>query len=134
MPFKKLHIQLYVDECFPVTSVTHLRSLGYSIIHAYDRNFIRKSDKFHFNISKKLNMVLITLDRDFIAYEKMPLGDHPGIIIISLGSAVSDNVNKVCKKFFQRIGEDFAKNAVIKVTQNKIIKSKNGRMISEMIL
>lgn len=45
MPSKKSRLQLYADECFPVTSVTYLKSLGYSIIHAYDRKLIGKSDQ-----------------------------------------------------------------------------------------
>lgn len=70
MSSKKSHIQLYADECFPVPSVTYLKSLGYSIIHAYDKNFIQKADTFHLTTSKKLQRVLITLDRDFIFYDK----------------------------------------------------------------
>ena len=98
MPSKKPKLQLYADECFPVPSATYLKSLGYSIIHAYDKNFIQKTDHFHLLTSKKLNRVLITLDRDFNSYEKADLKGYPGVIIISAGSTTPLHIIKVCRK------------------------------------
>lgn len=131
MPSKKSRIQLYADECFPVTSSTYLKSLGISIIHAYDLNLIEKSDLKHLEEAKKLDRVLITLDRDFIQYEKVKLEEHPGVIVISLGSAVPLNVNKVCDKLLKNIGQDFSNGSLIKVTTNKVIKIKNGKIVAE---
>lgn len=131
MPSKKSHIQLYADECFPVPSATYLKSLGYSVTHAYDRNLIRKSDRTHLSESKKLGRVLITLDRDFLYYNEVNLNTHPGVIVISVGSAIPININKVCNKLLKNIGEDFIKNSLVKVTINKIIKTKKGKIILE---
>lgn len=131
MPSKKSRIQLYADECFPVTVVMELKSFGYSIIHAYDRKLIRKSDLLHFKESKKLKRILITLDRDFIYYEQVNLNEHPGVIVISAGSATPKNINKVCKKLLNIISSDSVKNSLLKVTSSKIIKIKEGRIVSE---
>jgi len=54
MPSKKSQIKLYADECFPVTSATFLRSLGYSIVHAFDLKLLQKSDLRHLKEGKKL--------------------------------------------------------------------------------
>ena len=97
MSSKKSRIQLYADECFPVTTVIELKSFGYSIVHAFDRKLVRKPDKLHLKESKKLKRTLITLDRDFIYYEQVRLSEHPGVIVISDGSATPKNINKICK-------------------------------------
>lgn len=125
MPSKKSRIQLYADECFPVTSATHLKSLGYSIVHAFDKNNVEKSDRYHLLISKKLGRTLITLDRDFIYYQQANLKDSSGVIVISVGSTTPMQVNKVCGKLLKTITKEFIKNSLIKVTMDKIIRTKN---------
>lgn len=127
MPSKKLHIQLYADECFPLTSVTYLKSLGYSIIHAYDKKQINKKDQAHLAVSKKLKRTLITLDRDFIYYKEANLTKHPGVIVISVSSTTPITVNKVCVKLLKELGKDTIANSLLKVTTNKIIKLKEGK-------
>jgi len=131
MPFKKSHIQLYADECFPVTTVIELKSFGYSIIHAFDRKLVHKPDSLHLKESKKLKRALITLDRDFIYYEQVSLNDHPGVIVISAGSATPKKINKICKKLLAIINKDSVKDSLLKVTSSKIIKMKKGKIVSE---
>lgn len=131
MPSKKSHVQLYADECFPVATVTYLKSLGYSIVHAFDKKMIQKSDQAHLKISKKLQRVLITLDRDFLYYEQINIVKHPGVIVISVGSATPPQINKVCKKLLKNITKDFIKDALIKVTTNKITKLKEDKIVRE---
>jgi predicted nuclease of predicted toxin-antitoxin system len=131
MPSKKSHLQLYADECFPVASVTYLKSLGYSIIHAYDLKFIKKSDRFHLQQSKKLKRVLITLDRDFIFYEQAALINHQGIIVISVGSVTPITVNKICEKFLKTIGNPDLKESLTTVTNDKVTKQKDQKIIYE---
>lgn len=134
MPSKKSKLQFYADECFPVPAVTHLKSLGYSIIHAYDKNFIQKSDLFHLLISKKLSRVLITLDRDFNSYETADLKGYPGVIIISAGSTTPSHIIKVCQKLLRLISRDLIKESLMKATIDKLIKIKNGEIVYEKLL
>ena len=131
MPSKKSRIQLYADECFPVTAVMELKSLGYSIVHAFDRKLVAKPDRVHLKESKKLKRALITLDRDFIYYEQVSLNDHPGVIVISAGSTTPKNINKICKKLLAIINKDSVKDSLLKVTSSKIIKMKKGKIVSE---
>lgn len=131
MPSKKPHLQLYADECFPVSSVTHLKSLGYSITHAFDNKMVKKNDRLHLKMSKKLNRILITLDTDFSRYETMSVKDHPGIIVISVGSSTSPLINRVCEKFLKTLTEKFMKEAIVKITVNKIIKTKNNQQLKK---
>ena len=126
MPSRKSHLQFYADECFPLTTVTYLKSLGYSIIHAFDHHYIKKSDRFHLAESKKMKRVLITLDRDFSQYESMSLKNHPGVITISVGTSTSPQITKVSEKVLKVISEDYMKESLIIVTIEKIIKQKNG--------
>ena len=129
MPSKKSRIRLYADECFPVPSATRLKSLGYSIVHAYDKNLVQKNDRTHLAESKKLGRVLITLDRDFLYYNEVDLDNHPGVIVVSVGSTTPINVDKVCQKLLQNISEDFAKDSLLRVTVAKIVKIKKGKTI-----
>lgn len=131
MPSKKSHIKLYADENFPVTSVLYLKSLGYSIIHAFDKKYVQKSDSKHLKISKQLQRVLITLDRDFLYYEKVHLEEHPRVIVISVSLATPPRINHVCKKLFQNINNAYVKDSLLKVTNNKIVKTKNGKITSQ---
>jgi len=127
-------LQFYADECFPVPAVTYLKSLGYSIIHAYDKNHIQKSDHFHLLTSKKLERILITLDRDFNSYETADLKGYPGVIIISAGSTTPLHIITVCQKLLNFISHDLAKESLLKITVNKLIKIKNGKIIYEKFL
>lgn len=129
MPFKKSDLKLYADECFPLTSVTHLKSKGISIQYAHQLKAIGKSDESHLKLSKKLDRTLITLDRDFIYYESVSLDKHPGVIIISLGSATWINVNKICDKVLPKINNDLVKNSLIKIIMDKITKIKREKVI-----
>jgi predicted nuclease of predicted toxin-antitoxin system len=104
--------------------VTKLKSKGISIIHAHDINKTGISDRQHLKISKRLNRVLITLDRDFLGYTPESLVGHPGVIVISTGTAVSLEIDKICEKMIHRITSDFAKESLITVTKVKITKKK----------
>lgn len=102
MPSKKVRLQLYADENFPVGSVKYLKSLGISIIHAYSKGYIQKSDQFHLKVSKSVNRTLTTRDRDF-NYNWTTLKNHPGVILISPGNQTSEAVNQVCQKSFKEL-------------------------------
>ncbi len=134
MPSKKSHIQLYADECFPVPSAIYLRSLGYSIVHAFDKKLIRKKDRIHLAEAKKLNRVVITVDRDFLYYNEINLNKHPGVIVVSVGSTTPIHINKVCLKLFKNISPDFVKNSLVKASIDKIVKTKNGKTVLKKIL
>ena len=122
----KNRLQLYADECFPLPSVTYLKSLGYSIIHAFEKKNIKKKDSFHLAESKKLERILITLDRDFLYYSQADLKNHPGVIIISSGSVASPNVNDVCNKAFKHLTSNYIKQSLVMITRDKITRTRKG--------
>jgi predicted nuclease of predicted toxin-antitoxin system len=82
-------------------------------------------------MSKKLQRALITLDRDFLYYEQININKHPGVIVISVGSATPPHINKICEKLLKNMTKDFVKDALIKVTANKIRKMKEGKIVWE---
>ncbi len=131
MHSKKSHIRLYADECFPITSALYIRSLGYSIVHAFDIKLIRKKDFLHLQTAQKLKRTLITLDRDFLYFEKANLDKHPGVIVISTGSATPKSINIVIKKLLKNISPDFTKESIIKITTSKIIIIKEDKIVFE---
>ena|SRR3989344_846941 len=131
MSSKKHHLQLYADECFPYTTVTYLRSKGISIVHALDQKTLEKNDEYHLKQSRKLKKILITLDRDFLYYEQINLDHHPGVIVISVSSTISLNVNKVCDKLLPKLRPDSVKGYVVKASTDKLIKVKDGKIVLE---
>jgi len=133
MPSKKPKIQFYADECFPVPVVTYLKSQGYSIIHAYDKNHIQKLDNFHLGVSRKLGKVLITLDRDFLYYEQASLRGFPGVIVISAGSTTPPHIIKICEKALKNINQALIKESLIKITMDKLIKIKEGKIVFQKL-
>ena len=61
----------------------------------------------------------------------MSLEGHPGVIVISSGSATSPSINKICNKLFKSINDEFVKNSLIKVSIDKLTKLRNGGVITE---
>ena len=133
MPSKKSRLSFYADENIAVQTVTHLKSKGISIIHAYDINFVNKKDELHFKKSKALNRVLLSLDRDFNRYKNTPLAVHPGIMLITSGSNTYEHINKILDKVFKYISHDFIKHSIVRVTMDKIVKEKNGKISEKNI-
>lgn len=127
MPSKKIRLQLYADENFPVGSVKFLKALGISIVHAYSKNYIQKSDLFHLKVSQSLNRILITRDRDF-NYNWTTLKNHPGVILISPGNQTSDAINQVCSKSFKKITPNFISESLVRISNDKIIRNKKGQI------
>ncbi len=124
MPSKKIRLRLYADENFPVTSAKYLKSLGVSIIHAYDRGNVQKSDLFHLKESKTLGRILITLDRDF-NYNWTTLKNHPGVILVRSGSQTSTAINAICQKAFKKLTPNFVSQSLVRITNDKILRNKN---------
>jgi hypothetical protein len=59
-----------------------------------------------------------------LGYSPESLTDHPGVIVISAGTAVSVEIDKICEKMINRINPDFIKESLIVVTKVKITKKK----------
>lgn len=72
MPSRKYHIQLYSDECFPITTVMELKSFGYSIIHAFDRKLliVISNDSVKNSLLKVTSNRIIKMKEDKIVSER----------------------------------------------------------------
>ncbi len=86
---------------------------------------IQKSDLFHLKVSSSLDRVLITRDRDF-KYNWRTLEKHPGVILISPGNQTSEAINKVCEKSFKKLTPNFVSEALVRITNDKIVRNKDG--------
>lgn len=124
MSSKKIRPKLYADENFPVSSATFLKSLGISIVHAYDHKMINKSDLAHIKYAAKLERTLITIDRDFLYYSAVNAKNSFGAIVISTGDATPNHISLICKKALPKISEKISKGAFIRITMSKIIVKK----------
>lgn len=121
MPSKP-DLQLYADECFPLTTVVYLRSLGFSIKHASEFNFLGKSDLQHLKNAQRHEKTLITLDRDFLGYTQSRVSNTCGVIIIQAGAIAPKHVNLICRKQLKRLTKHSIKNSLTLVTIDKITK------------
>ena len=81
--------------------------------------------------SKKLGRVFITLDHDFSYYEETFLKQHPGIILVSTSSVVPETINKICEKALRLISPDFCNESLVLISNDKIVKKKEGKIIFE---
>ena len=127
MPSKKSRLLLYADENIAVQTVTHLKSKGISIIHSYDLNYVNKKDELHFKKSKSLKRVLLSLDKDFKKFRGLPLGGHPGIILITSGSSTYQHINKILDKSLKHISSGYVKHSILRISISKIVKEKSGK-------
>ena len=128
MPSKKSKLRLYFDECIPVQSATYLKTKGISVQHAYDLKLIQKPDQLHLNESKKLNRVLISLDKDVKRFNSVTVSDHPGVILLSTGDITPAHINKLLDKLLKHVSPDFAKDSKIKFSLDKIIRNRKGEV------
>lgn len=117
----------YADECVPVASITYLRSRGFSIIHAYEKNYIRKKDLEQIKFSKKLNRILIALDKDFWQKRKFNLSDHPGVIVLKTTSSTPSAVSKIAEKILKRVNKIKLKGSILYVSADKIRRWQNKK-------
>ncbi len=133
MPSKKPRIQLYADECIPIPSITYLKQHGISIIHAYDIDFIGVSDSKHLKKSRQIKRVLLSLDKDFKKFEEASLVNHPGVILLATTDITANHINKILIKALPHITQTYAKESLMRVSVNKIIREKDGVIFEKLI-
>lgn len=133
MHHKRSKVLYYADECIPVPVVSHLKSRGFSIVHALDFNNLGKSDLFQSRVAQKKGRVLISLDKDFNRYKEMEMTNHPGIILITVGSVTSEHINKVLDKGLKCISRDYARESILRMSINQIVKIKLGKEYKKLI-
>jgi predicted nuclease of predicted toxin-antitoxin system len=85
VPHLKQKFRLYFDENFPQDVIGAMKTDANwkrkcKILSAYDHGFEKKNDKFHFEYCKKNDLVLVTLDKDFMDDRKYPISNTPGIV------------------------------------------------------
>jgi predicted nuclease of predicted toxin-antitoxin system len=122
---------LYADENIAIPTVTYLKSKGVSIVHAYSIGFINKKDELHFKKSKSLNRILLSLDKDFRKFKGALMDDHPGIILVTSGSSTFEHINEILDKGLKKISSDYVRRSIIRVTMDKIVKEKDGKVVNE---
>ena len=87
-PYLKQKFRLYLDANFPKGIVEVLKANSNwrrrcKIYSACDLGFEKKDDFFHFGYCRKNNLVLVTLDKDFMDDTKYPFSGIPGIIRVA---------------------------------------------------
>lgn len=125
---KSKHRRYYADECFPVPSVSYLKSKSFSIVHTGDMGYINISDLEQLKVSKKLGRVLVTLDKkDFQQRKKHNLSRHPGVIVLRASSLTYPNINKLAEKVLKRVHRIKLEEALLHASTTKIRRYKKGK-------
>lgn len=125
---KSKHRRYYADECIPISSVTYLKSKGFSIIHALDVGAVNISDPEQLKKSKKLGRVLVSLDRkDFPQRMKYDLSGHPGVIVLKTRAATPLKINRTAEKVLKRIHRIKLKEAILHASTVKIKRYRKGK-------
>ncbi len=132
MSAKKPNLTLYADECIPIPTVTYLKTIGISIRHALDEDYLGKSDELQFKRAKKLKRVFLSLDRDFRKLKDVDMSEHPGAILITTGNNTPNHINKIIEKFIRFSSIDMVRHSVIRITIDKYTKEKNGHYASKV--
>lgn len=133
MPTKLVKTHFYADECVPIQVISSLRRDGINILHVFEKDFIRKSDNFHFHQSKKLNRVLITLDNDFNRYNSFHLLNHPGIVLLKVGNVIPKNIERVLRKTLKYLTPDFMRESRVIASVRCLKKEKNQKVTEKFI-
>lgn len=114
-----------------ITSVLYLKGRGYSIQHVYTLGFEYQSDKVHFEKSRSLKRVLLTLDQRIRRYENFNYKDHPGVVVIKASSTMPRIVNEQTAFVLKRLTEHNVKEALVYGSKDRITQ-KRGEIITEL--
>lgn len=117
----------YADEFVPVVSITYLRSKGFSIIHASEGGSIGIADLEQLKVSRKLNRVLVALDKDFWQKKDFNLSGHPGVIVLKTTSSTPLAVNKVAEKVLKRVDRIKLRESILYASKDKIRRWRKGK-------
>lgn len=133
MPSKKSRLRLYADENIPVPCVTFLKAKGISIRHAFDYKYIEVPDKEHLQKSKTLERILVSLDKDVKKFKGITIKDHPGVILLTTGNITPVHLNTLFDKVIKHLTPAFAKDSLIRITTDKIVREKDGEVTEKRI-
>jgi predicted nuclease of predicted toxin-antitoxin system len=109
-PGRHKKLKLLADANVPRPIIEELREAGIVVTSVVEEGLASHPDENILQLSRKLDTVLLTLDRDFWVDRQHPLRKSPGIIFVDIppdqGSKVIDGLAKFYGIFAQRFPLD----------------------------
>ena len=76
--------RIYVDANVPAGVVGYMRRrLGWDVFFVMEHEALRRAaDATHYQLSRRLHRILITMDRDFLDERRFPLDQCGGVVVV----------------------------------------------------
>jgi len=76
--------RIYVDANVPAGVVGYMRRrLGWDVFFVMEHEDLRRAaDETHYQLSRRLHRILITMDRDFLDERRFPLDQCGGVVVV----------------------------------------------------
>ncbi len=98
--------RIYVDANVPAGVVDYMRRrLGWDVFFVMEHEDLRRAtDETHYQMSRQLHRILITMDRDFLDERRFPIDESGGVIVVHAPDERGLNrvLRRLHKEFFMR--------------------------------
>jgi predicted nuclease of predicted toxin-antitoxin system len=85
-PFAQRHspVRIYADANLPAGVVAFMRQrLGWDVLHVIEHGELRRApDLEHYQLARRLQRTLMTIDRDYLDETRFPRGEGSGVIVV----------------------------------------------------
>lgn len=104
-PHKKL--KLFADANIPKPLIDELRSAGLAIDSAVEKDVATHPDGNILQIARKVDAVILTMDRDFWDDRQHPMQKSPGVIFVDVAPDQIDKAIDGLAKFYALFAKEF---------------------------
>ncbi len=93
--------RIYVDANVPAGVVRYMRRrLSWDVFFVMEHEDLRRAaDETHYQVSRRLHRILITMDRDFLDERRFPLDQSGGVIVVHAPD--ERGLNRVLKRLHE---------------------------------
>jgi predicted nuclease of predicted toxin-antitoxin system len=113
-------LRALLDQELPYSTVTHLQSLGWDVVHTVDVGMQRAADQTIIDYAREQQRLYITLDADFHSIIATAGLSSPSVIRIRRQSLTGMECARLIHHVYVQVRQDIETGAFVTVTKDKI--------------
>ena len=113
-------MRLKLDENLPFQLRLLFEESGHDVLTVLDQEIGGAKDSELASVCIGEDRVLITLDTDFADIRVYPPGNHPGIVVLRLGSQSRNNILEVGARLIGTLADSFSRGQLWIVEESRV--------------